>query len=98
MQHHFSTWSERLAPEARGRFDARLRFLEQILTAADDGTPHGLKQTALCNETSPAASLETVLAALECATACRHSHPDDFGALCAIMKVAIKGQLPVSAD
>ncbi len=31
---------------------------------------------------------------LECANLCRHSHPEDFNAICCAMKVTIKGQLP----
>jgi hypothetical protein len=35
------------------------------------------------------------MVALECATVCRQSNPDDFVALCSVMKVVTRGQLPV---
>ena len=45
-----------------------------------------------------AAALETALAALECAAVCRHSHLAEFLALCAVMKVSLKGQMPIDGD
>jgi hypothetical protein len=96
MQNHFSVWSKQLGPGVREQFEGKLRFLDQILSDAASGTPVELRATALRHEMPPAA-LETALLALDCASVCRHSHPDDFEALCAVMKVAIKGQLPVDS-
>ncbi len=97
MKHHFSTWSKRLASDFRTEYEERLRFLDRALSEASHGTPRALRETALGDLTFPKARHETAVVALECATACRDSHPDDFNALSAVMKVVIKGPLPVEA-
>lgn len=35
------------------------------------------------------------MAALECAFVCRETHPEELSALCAVLKVVLKGQLPI---
>ncbi len=96
MKHSFSTWSKQLTPAVQTRFEERLRYLEQGLSETRDGTPRALRETVLGHTYFPEVKRETALAALECAAVCRNSHPDDFNALCAIMKVTIKGQLPLA--
>lgn len=96
MKHSFSTWSKRLASEVRTRFKERLRYLDRALSETREGTPRALRETELRGMAFPEAKHETALAALECAAVCRESHPDDFNALCAVMKVVIKGQLPLT--
>jgi hypothetical protein len=97
VQHHFSVWSTRLATPFQKQFEGRLQFLERALSEARDNTPRALRATALGSMGLPDAKCETAMVALECATICRDSHPDDFVALCAAMKIAMKAKLPVKA-
>lgn len=100
MRHHFATWSEHLAPAVRARYEVKLRSLETVLSEACDETPEAIRDIYFVHQEAcmPAAALETALAALECAAVCRHSHPADFLALCAVMKVLLKGQMPIDGD
>jgi hypothetical protein len=96
VQHHFSTWSARLAADFRREFQERLMLLDEALSEADDGTPSALRETALRHVTLVEAGHETAMVALECATVCRESHPVDYRALCAIIKVLIKGHVQLT--
>jgi hypothetical protein len=97
VQHYFAIWSKQLAPEVRTQYEEKLRFLDSVLSSAIVGAPQGLRETNLRSYVLvPAWALETALVALECATVCRQSYPEDFAALCSVMKVVIRGPLPIS--
>lgn len=100
MKHCFSEWSKRIAPEFRASFDDDLSILERVLSEADEATPRALRETSLSHVglpdvPGPDAKHNMVLVALACAEVCQNSHPDDCQALCAVLKVLLKGQLPL---
>lgn len=95
MQHHLSSWDPQLGAEFGKQFHDQLQFINHALSQARDATPQALRQTSLGYVASLEARLNTALVALECAKVCQASHPDDFRALCALMKISIKGQLPI---
>jgi Domain of unknown function (DUF4132) len=99
VKHHLSEWIKRLAPEVQTRFEDPLFRLERVFSTASEATPRALRETELRYVAwSSDAKHQTALAALECAFVCRDSHPDELGALCAVLKVVVKGQLPIQAD
>ncbi|MEX1233215.1 MAG: DUF4132 domain-containing protein [Planctomycetaceae bacterium] len=97
MKHNFSKWFNELSPSFRDCYKFELSQLDRVLSAAAEPLPRAMRETELRYLAYPDAKYKIAIAALQCASVSRNSYPEDCKALCVVLKVVLKGSIPIQA-